>query len=66
MSFSNVVRADLDFFSRFLLSNKKYEKYISVRSAVVSEDEVMNFFSSVNLPVGRGGEQRSFDLILQR
>jgi hypothetical protein len=49
--FSNTARADLDFFSRILLSNKKYEKYIAVRSAVVTEDEVMSFFDSVNLPV---------------
>jgi len=48
--FSNTAWADLDFFSRILLSNKKYEKYISVRSAVVTEDEVMNFFDSVNSP----------------
>ena len=44
MSFSNTARADLDFFSRILLSNKKYEKYITVRSAVVIEDELMNYF----------------------
>ena len=49
--FSNTARADLDFFSRFLLSNKKYEKHIVIRSAVVTEDEVMNFFDSVDLPV---------------
>lgn len=50
MCFSNTVMADLDFFSHLLLSNKKYDKYIIVRSAVVAEDEVMDFFNSTSFP----------------
>lgn len=50
MCFNNIARADLDFFSRLYLSNKKYEKYMTVRSAVVAEDEVMNFFNSISFP----------------
>jgi len=48
--FTNTVRAELDFFSHLFLTNKKYEKYMVVRSAVVAEDEVMTFFNSVSFP----------------
>ena len=49
--FSNTAWADLDFFSRILLSNKKYENHIAVRSVVVAEDEVTNLFNSGNLTI---------------
>jgi hypothetical protein len=59
--FSNTARADLDFFSRILLSNKKYQKHIAVRSAVVTEDEVMSFFGSANLPVEQKKNEDLYD-----
>lgn len=50
ISFSNIARANLDFFSRLKFSHKEYEKYIIVQSAIMTEAEVMQFFDSIPLP----------------
>ena len=49
--FSSAARADLDLISRFLLSNKKYAKHIVVRSSVLPEDQLIEFFRSGSFPV---------------
>ena len=47
----STARADLDLISRFLLSNKKYAKHIVVRSSVLPEDQLIEFFRSGSFPV---------------
>jgi hypothetical protein len=46
--FSNPVMADLDFFSRIYLSNKKYEKFTSIESYLVVSDQLTDVFDQKN------------------